>query len=143
MIKDCFEDTILRILVVATIVSLITGGIQDGALGLVDGFSILIAIVVIVAVTVGNNMVKEKQFEELAAKSGAAEAIVMRGGDLMTISTDDLVVGDIVIIETGKAVPADCVVFESNDLSCNESAMTGEPDARKKGVLDPSMMNVF
>lgn len=61
----------------------------------------------------------------------------------MTISTDDLVVGDIVIIETGKAVPADCVVFESNDLSCNESAMTGEPDARKKGVLDPSMMNVF
>lgn len=60
MIKDCFEDTILRILVVATIVSLITGGIQDGLLGLVDGFSILIAIVVIVAVTVGNNMVKEK-----------------------------------------------------------------------------------
>jgi len=62
MIKECFEDTILQILIVATVVSLITGGIQDGLLGLVDGFSILIAIVVIVAVTVGNNMVKEKQF---------------------------------------------------------------------------------
>ena len=60
MIKECFEDTILRILVVATIISLITGYIQDGAIGLVDGFSILIAIVVIVSVTVGNTMVKEK-----------------------------------------------------------------------------------
>jgi magnesium-transporting ATPase (P-type) len=60
MIKECFDDTILKILIVATIVSLITGGIQDGALGLVDGFSILIAIVVIVAVTVGNNLVKER-----------------------------------------------------------------------------------
>jgi P-type Ca2+ transporter type 2B len=62
MIKECFEDVILQILIVATFVSLITGGIQDGLLGLVDGFSILIAIVIIVAVTVGNNLVKEKQF---------------------------------------------------------------------------------
>jgi Ca2+ transporting ATPase len=135
MIKECFDDTILKILIVATIVSLITGGIQDGALGLVDGFSILIAIVVIVAVTVGNNLVKERQFQELAAKSDKADAIVMRGGELMTIDAADLVVGDIITLELGKLVPADCVVIDAADLSCNESAMTGEPDARKKVAL--------
>lgn len=60
MIKECLGDMILQILLVATVVSLITGYIQDGAIGLVDGFSILIAVVVIIAVTVGNEKVKEK-----------------------------------------------------------------------------------
>jgi hypothetical protein len=43
------------------LLSLITGPIADGwPLGIVDGLSIIIAIIVIIAVTVGNNLVKEK-----------------------------------------------------------------------------------
>ena len=59
----------------------------------------------------------------------------MRSGELITIDAADLVVGDVVILETGKSVPADCVLIEAADLSCNESAMTGEPDARKKVAI--------
>jgi Ca2+ transporting ATPase len=61
MIKECFEDTILRILVVAAIVSLAVGIYQDGPkLGSADGGSIILAIMIIVSVTVGNNLVKER-----------------------------------------------------------------------------------
>lgn len=59
-----------------------------------------------------------------------------RNGELQTINADDLVVGDIVTLELGKSVPADCVLISSANLSCNESSMTGEPDARKKVALN-------
>ena len=111
IIKGCLEDTILQILLGATVVSLITGYIQDGPIGLVDGFSILIAVVVIIAVTVGNDKVKQKQFQELEAKSSTAESIVTRNGKTETIDADTLVVGDVVHLELGKAIPADCIVF--------------------------------
>jgi len=63
MVKECFEDTILRILCVAAVVSLAIGIYQDGwLLGSADGGSIILAIIIIVSVTVGNNLVKEKQF---------------------------------------------------------------------------------
>ena len=60
-----------------------------------DGFSILIAICVIVSVTVVNDVIKEKQFEELNAKTAKAEAIVVRNGNQVSIDTEQLVVGDI------------------------------------------------
>lgn len=78
---------------------------------MVDGFSILIAVVVIIAVTVGNDKVKQKQFQELEAKSSTAESIVTRNGKTETIDADTLVVGDVVHLELGKAIPADCIVF--------------------------------
>jgi len=50
----------------------------------------------------------------------------------MTIDAEELVVGDIVVLELGKAVPADCILISTSSLSCNESSLTGEPDARIK-----------
>jgi len=133
MIKECFEDTILRILVVAAIVSLIVGIIQDGPkLGSADGGSIILAIIIIVSVTVGNNLVKERQFQELAAKSDLSTAIVTRNGHVITIDSEELLVGDIITFELGKKVPADCVLISASDLSCNEGLLTGEPEAIKK-----------
>jgi Ca2+ transporting ATPase len=68
LLLENFEDTILQILIAAAIVTLIIGIIEKGfMLGSVDGFSILLAIVIIVGVTTGNNYMKEKQFQKLVA----------------------------------------------------------------------------
>lgn len=57
----------------------------------------------------------------------------MRNGVQVTIPTTDLVVGDIVKLEKGKEIPADCILISSNDMTCNESAITGEGiDLEKK-----------
>jgi len=42
---------------------------------------------------------------------------VTRNGRVVTINSEELVVGDILKIEPGKTVPADCILFESVDMT--------------------------
>jgi P-type E1-E2 ATPase len=44
----------------------------------------------------------------------------------------ELVVGDIIRIEQGMKIPADCLLLEGIDISCDESAMTGETEHVEK-----------
>lgn len=60
MILEPFEDTILQILIAAAIISTVVGVIKDGMMGLIEGGSILLAIVIIVGITTGNNYKKER-----------------------------------------------------------------------------------
>ncbi len=58
----------LKILCAAAVVSLVLGIATEGlAEGWLEGASILIAVVIIVTVTSGNNYIKEKQFQKLNA----------------------------------------------------------------------------
>jgi P-type E1-E2 ATPase len=46
-------------------------------------------------------------------------------------------VGDLVKIKSGMNVPVDGIVLKgASGVSCNESAMTGEPDELKKESLE-------
>ena len=60
LVKDCLSDFMLQVLIVAAIVSLAVGVAQDGFSGILDGVSIMVAILIITVITVGNNSVKEK-----------------------------------------------------------------------------------
>lgn len=40
--------------------------------------------------------------------------------------------GDIVVLNAGDRVPSDGILVEGSDVTCNESALTGESDDRKK-----------
>lgn len=51
---------------------------------------------------------------------------VLRDGIVKNINSDDLVVGDIILLEEGDYVTADARLIESNELRCNESALTGD-----------------
>lgn len=44
----------------------------------------------------------------------------------MNIHQDLVLVGDIVNINEGMEIPADGLLFESNEITTDESAMTGE-----------------
>ena len=61
-----------------------------------------------------------------------------REGLTQTIPIQKLVVGDIIKIEAGMSVPADCVLIESTDISCDESAQTGEPEQVDKTHITES-----
>mmetsp|Transcript_14429 Transcript_14429/g.23666 ORF Transcript_14429/g.23666 Transcript_14429/m.23666 type:complete len:1201 (-) Transcript_14429:22-3624(-) len=61
-------------------------------------------------------------------KLDAQEAQVYRDGVLRTdVPVADLVDGDIVEVSAGMIVPADVELIECNDLTVNESLLTGEP----------------
>ena len=52
----------------------------------------------------------------------------------------DLVVGDVCLLKYGDTVPADGLVIQSNDLSVDESSLTGEGEyVRKGGTTDPGL----
>lgn len=59
-------------------------------------------------------------------------ARVVRDGALVTIPSSDVVLGDVMRLETGNQVLADAVVI-SGYAEANESMLTGESDAVKKG----------
>ena len=141
LILENFEDKILQILLLAALVSLIIGIINDGlAHGWVEGTSIFIAIIIIVSVTAGNNYIKEKQFQKLVAKAQEDFVAVFRGqdGNSDTLPSPELVVGDVIEITQGMRVPADCVLISGTDIAADESAMTGEPEASEKAAVDES-----
>ena len=133
-----FEDFILKVLIGAAFVSLVLGIINDGwAKGWIEGVSIFVAIAIILVVNTGQNYNKEKQFQELANKQDVCSARVTRDGKLQTIDAEELVVGDIIAIPAGDTIPADCLAFKTITFSANESALTGEPEARAKEAITP------
>ena len=137
MICEVFQDFILKVLLVAAVVSTTLGCIQHGvAEGFQEGAGIMFAIVIIVVVTVGNDYAKEKKFQELMSQADVKTITVKRNGELSTIDSEELVVGDIVTIGYGQAVPADVLVITSAECFTSEAALTGEPDDLPKEPVD-------
>lgn len=86
----------LRILCYSAVVSLVLGIATEGLKeGWLEGASILLAVIIIVTVTSGNNYLKEKQFQKLNAMATAKNINAYRGGDLVNMSVYDLLVGDV------------------------------------------------
>jgi len=63
-----------------------------------EGTSILVAVVIIVTVTSGNNWVKEQQFKKLNAIASRKNVNVIRKGEVRNIDVEELLVGDIQIV---------------------------------------------
>lgn len=86
----------LRILCVSAVVSLVLGIATEGIHeGWMEGASILVAVIIIVTVTSGNNYIKEKQFQKLNEVASRKNVNVLRNGQEINISVYDMLVGDI------------------------------------------------
>jgi P-type E1-E2 ATPase len=85
-------------------------------------------------VTATNDYRKESQFRKLNAQKDDIEIGVIRGGVSININVHDLVVGDIVRLNAGDKVPSDGLLVDGSDVTCNESALTGESDDKEKGM---------
>jgi sodium/potassium-transporting ATPase subunit alpha len=57
-----------------------------------------------------------------------SNAYVIREGKEISISTEDIVVGDIVKLTYGNKVPADCRIIETKGLKFDKSMLTGESE---------------
>lgn len=129
-----FNNVIVWILMVAAIVS--------GFLGeWVDALAIL-AIVVINAVI---GFIQEFRAEKsLAAlqKMAAPFSRVLRGGEIHSVSSREIVPGDIVLLDAGDYVPADGRICSSFSLRTQEASLTGEStpvDKSTETLQNPSL----
>lgn len=87
-------------------------------------------------VTAVNDYQKERQFLELNEVADEKKKVtVRRNGIVMEIHQDFLLVGDIMMINEGMEMAADGILLESNEITTDESAMTGETDPIHKSLL--------
>ena len=91
--------------------------------------------VVIINVIIGYvQEVKAQEAIESLKQMMQTEAIVIRDGKKLNVSSVDLVPGDIVLIESGSKVPADLRLINLRDLKVDESMLTGESVSSEKNL---------
>ncbi len=118
-----YEDPMVRILLVAAVVSLLLAFIKND---FIETIGIIAAIVL--ATTVGFYFERDaaRKFDVLTKLGEEQPVKVLREGKVTEIPRREVVVGDVVLVETGDEVPADGELFESIDLQVDESSLTGE-----------------
>jgi Ca2+-transporting ATPase len=121
-----FTETMVVILIIATVVSALLGEFKDAA--------VVLAVVVLNAL-LGFRQEYQAEKAMAALKKMAVPVVkVRRGGHVREISSRELVPGDIVLLEAGNLVPADCRLLESANLRTQEAALTGESEPVSKSV---------
>ena len=117
-------DPMIIMLIVAAVISALTDMAQGDA-----DFADVIIICFVVVVNAVLGVVQESKAEEALAalqEMSAAQSKVIRDGQVVTVPSSELVVGDIVVLEAGDSVPADCRIIESASMKIEEAALTGE-----------------
>jgi Ca2+-transporting ATPase len=118
MLWDQFNNFIVMLLIVASIVSALLGEWIEA--------SAIMAIVLLNAVL---GIIQERRAEEALAalkKLAAPEAQVLRDGHRISVPARDLVPGDMVFLEAGNFIPADLRLLEAVNLRVEEASLTGE-----------------
>jgi P-type Ca2+ transporter type 2C len=118
LLAEQFSDFMILVLIAAAVVS---GLIGD----LVDTLVILVIVVLNAAVGVVQAWRADRALAALK-KLAAAQATVVRGGQVQQVPAHSLVPGDVVLLEAGNQVPADVRLIEIAQLKVDESALTGE-----------------
>lgn len=113
-----FKSLVIGILAAAAVLSFAMGD-------LVQGLAILAAIVFNTVIGFTTEWKAVRSMEALR-QLGTLASRVRRAGESAVVSAEELVPGDIVLIEGGDVIAADLRLIEANNLTCDESALTGE-----------------
>lgn len=134
-IWDASTEPMLVMLIFAAIITLavnITRYFTGGEYNFLECVGIFAAIALSVVITIITEGKSAKAFEALNKINEDTLIKVIRNGEPQLITQKEIVVGDIIMIETGDKIVADGRLFSSNDLSVDESALTGESLPVKK-----------
>jgi Mg2+-importing ATPase len=112
------KDLLVIALIVASIVSFLTGGE-------IEGITIFVIVVINVLVGFAQEHKSEKALQKLAVLI-KYQVRVLRDNRLLEVDTRDIVPGDVILVETGDRVPADLRLIEADELEIDESIVTGE-----------------
>lgn len=119
-----FNNMVIYVLLAAIVLTVLMGEYSD---------AVIIAIVVVINTLIG-------YFQETSASNAvekikemlSTDATVYRDGHRKEIPAEQLVVGDSIFLEAGDNVPADLRIVVADNLSIQESALTGEADSVEK-----------
>jgi Ca2+-transporting ATPase len=125
------REPMLLLLIASGIIYMILGDIQEALMLL--GF-----VFVIIGITLYQERKTERTLEALRDLS-SPRAMVIRDGATKRIAGREVVRGDIIVLSEGDRVPADGIVLSCNNLTLEESLLTGESVPVRKIEADESV----
>ncbi|KPA73157.1 putative mitochondrial calcium-translocating P-type ATPase [Leptomonas pyrrhocoris] len=130
-----FDDMLVRILLMAALISFITAVLESNLIDFVEPFIILLILTLNAIVGVWQENRADQAIDAL--KDFVPEtAVVIRSGAARVVLAENLVPGDVVEIAVGDRVPADMRVLalESTTLRVDQSILNGESVETMKQV---------
>ena len=128
-----FVDILIGLLIVAAVAAYAIGDVIDACV-------IMLAVLLNVIMGFIQEYRSQKAVESLKNLI-VKTAVVKRENRIEQINSEELTIGDIVILEEGDKIPADLILIEANNLTCDESSLTGESEAVKKEIEDEVYMD--
>lgn len=130
LIIDVMKEPMLALLLIGGIVYLLLGSREEAL--------ILLAFA---CLSVGITVVQEARTERVLdalRDLTSPRALVIRGGARQRIAGNEVVRGDVIVLSEGDRVPADAMLLQPQDLSADESLLTGEavPVRKLVGKVD-------
>ncbi|TQD74108.1 hypothetical protein C1H46_040359 [Malus baccata] len=140
LVLEQFNDTLVRILLAAAVVSFVLAWL-DGEEGgekeitaFVEPLVIFLILIVNAIVGVWQETNAEKALEALKEIQSEQATVIRNGSKVPNLPAKELVPGDIVELKVGDKVPADMRVVEliSSTLRVEQGSLTGESEAVNK-----------
>ncbi len=126
ILLDQFKSLPVVLLLGSAVLSVATGGIAD---------SVVISIVIVLNAAIG--AFTEAQAERtVTSLLNLAEpvAVVLRDGRTVQIRAEEVAPGDVLVLSRGGQVPADARLIVADNLTVDESALTGESMPVEKSI---------
>lgn len=121
---DQFKDLIVIILIIAALISGVTGDLKSSI--------VIIAVLILNAILGTTQTLNAQRSVDSLKQLSVPKVKVIRDGVKQEIDSTDVTVGDIVDFEAGDMIVADARILEASSLQVNESALTGESHAVDK-----------
>lgn len=118
ILLEPFRSIFVGVLAVAAIVSLLSHESLD---------AIIIGLIIVInACIYYSQQYATTRVLRSLKKHSIQQISVLRDGDEISVSSENLVPGDIVILNEGERIPADLRIIHADNLQVNESSLTGE-----------------
>ncbi len=118
VLKGIILEPMFILLGIACTIYFLVGQFQEGLI-------MLAAIIIVSGISVFQDY-RSRNAVAALKKLSTPFAKVLRDGHILQIATEEIVETDLLLIEEGEIVAADGSILEANDLSINESILTGE-----------------
>lgn len=127
---DALGDPIIKIMLIALVVRFV---LMFSDADWYETLGMLISILLSSLISSLSEYGSNKAFSRLQGEYENIYVRVRRNGVMISIKSDDIVVGDLVFLESGELVPADGVVV-SGSVGVDEASINGEAKEVRKGI---------
>ncbi len=134
---ESMTDPMILMLLGAALVQVIVTLLETRGAFSIGAFADVFVILAVIVINAVMSLIQENKAEAAMAalmEMTAETSKVVHEGAVVSVKSEDLVVGDIVRFEAGDTVPADCRILESYSLKVEEAALTGESLPAEKMV---------